>query len=135
MNDFSRLELEPFSTRIQFVAPEDLPFAEWRVHVSYFLEKLAGRCDRQASPFIGHIKMIALFPGNRYLRANIVSPDAGADVEGNAPEFFREMAATVTILVCGMTCRAVQGVLSDTLTQVNTGFRGSVFESVFRAQP
>ena len=134
MNDFSRLELEPFSTRVQFVAPGDLPLAEWRTHVSGFLEKLAGRCDRQASPFIGHIKMIALFPGNRYLRANIVSPDAGADVEGNAPEFFREMTATLTILVCGMTCRAVRGVLGDTLAQLNTEFRGSVLESVFRVE-
>ena len=132
MSDSEQIKMEPFATQIQFTATEVLPFIQWRTYMINFLENLAQQCENLFTPFIGHIKMIALFGDNRYLRVNVVRAGFDADIEGNPPEFFREMKVTLNILVYGITKDAIQGLVSDAVAQLNSRFSGTVCETVFK---
>lgn len=96
------MTLDPYAAQLRFAVENPLSDRQWRSHLAEFLERIALKCDAHGSSVIGHIKALALFDDNRYLRGSVVSPHRPADVEGNPPEAFRQMEITLNVLVYGL---------------------------------
>lgn len=110
--------LNPFATKLLFCAPDELSEDQWKNHISMFLEMLAVRCESILSPFVGHIKLIALFEEKRYFRANLVTPHHPVEFEGNLPDRIGRLSITLNVLVYGFTLSAIKMAVKTTKKEI-----------------
>lgn len=87
--------------------PAALQPAEWTALFAQYLDRLARACDaagkESASPVvIGHIKLLALFPGRAYLRISAVRAGDPPTVSGAAPKGLARVDTTLNALVYGL---------------------------------
>ena len=108
--------LEPYALQQRWTLPRPLAPAAWAALFSEYLAGLARRCIHAGDPasgdaaaaarvVIGHIKLLALFDGEEYLRVSVVSARHGATVTGGAPPGLSEMPITLNVLVYGLPTR------------------------------
>jgi len=103
----SDLALEPVACRQRWTMPATLQPAEWTALFAQYLDRLARACDaagqESATPVvIGHIKLLALFPGQAYLRISAVRAGDPPTVSGAAPGGLTRVDTTLNALVYGL---------------------------------
>lgn len=130
MNDSTQLTLEPFATKLMFSSSKSLPQNKWKDHVRIFLKNISSHCEKTFSPFVGHIKMVAVFKDNLSLRANLVSPVHPVEFGGDPPDTFKQMQITINILVYGLEKAKIQELLKDVMEEFESGFDGRVYETI-----
>jgi hypothetical protein len=121
-----QMTLHPYAADIRFSADRLLSEQQWRDRLAKFLESIARRCEASGPSVIGHIKALALFDDNRYLRASVVSSRHPADLEGNPPADFRQMEITLNVLVYGLERSVIEALVADAIWEIGQFFDGSI---------
>lgn len=111
------MKLAPYAAivLVQFDTPKSNE--EWSGIAARLLETIAERCGRLESAIIGHIKGLAAFPGNEYLRASVVSTGLPAEVESTLSGPVAELTMTINILVYGTSKNDLENILDDVLSE------------------
>ena len=121
----AELTLEPYAV----VQHWHLPGADghWEAILAEYLQTLAQHCVR-ASPgaVVGHIKALALFPDQRYLRVSIVAPDIPASIEGQVPSGSTDLELTLNVLVYGLQHSAIEQITEAASDEIARQWKGGV---------
>ncbi len=121
----AELNLEPYAV----VQHWRLPGADghWEAILAQYLQALAQRCLR-ASPgaVVGHIKALALFPNQGYLRLSVVAPNIPASIEGQAPSGCTSLELTLNVLVYGLDRSAIEQITEAASTEIARQWKGGV---------
>ncbi len=121
----AELTLEPYAVVQQW----RLPGADghWEVILAQYLQALAQGCV-QAAPgaVIGHIKALALFPNQGYLRLSVVAPDIPASIEGQAPSGCTSLELTLNVLVYGLERSAIEQITEAASNDMARQWKGGV---------
>jgi hypothetical protein len=120
------LNLEPFSARIHFLLEAPMPSGQWQKILARYMEALARRCEEAGPCVIGHIKAVALFSENRYLRISVVSSSHPAEIGGKPPEIFNELNMTLNVLVYGLSRPVLHRLVKETAAAMETSFKGRI---------
>lgn len=103
----SDLLFEPYAVQQRWSMPGPLPAQAWQALLSGYLEDLAGRCEAAGAEqggrvLIGHIKLLALFDANEYLRISAIKVGIPPTTDGRAPAGLKTMETTLNALVYGL---------------------------------
>ncbi len=122
----SELSLEPYAAHLHLSLDTVMSKKKWQKIVTHYLEALARRCDETGGCVIGHIKALALFADNQYLRVSVISSSHPADIEGNPPESFKELKMTLNVLVYGLSRDVIQRLVYEAASDLNSPFKGHI---------
>ncbi len=121
----AELTLEPYAV----VQHWRLPGADgrWEAILAEYLQTLAQHCVR-ASPeaVVGHIKALALFPDQGYLRLSVVAPDIPASIEGKAPSGCASLELTLNVLVYGLERSTIEQITQAASNDIARQWKGGV---------
>ncbi len=121
----TELTLEPYAD----VQHWRLPGADghWEAILAEYLVTIAQRCAG-ASPGagVGHIKALALFPNQGYLRLSVVAPDIPASIEGKAPSGCTSLELTLNVLVYGLERSAIEQITQAASNEIARQWKGGV---------
>lgn len=92
----------------------------WASFLAECLERLADRCVEAGPCVIGHIKGVALFDRDRYLRLSVVDASRAADVDGDVPEGCREFILTLNVLVYGHSRDVIQRLTGEVVASLTS---------------
>jgi hypothetical protein len=110
------LTLEPFSTVQHWSLPPsgDPPEAI----LKDYLEALARSCQAAGECVIGHIKALALFPDQGYLRLSVIAAHLPATIDGAAPPGCASLEVTLNVLVYGLERSQIEQIVQQTAHQM-----------------
>jgi hypothetical protein len=94
------LTLEPFSVVQHWTLPAGT--APPQVILAAYLETLARDLQAAGECVIGHIKALALFPHQGYLRLSVIAAHLPATIDGAAPPGLAGLDLTLNVLVYGL---------------------------------
>ncbi len=101
----SDLVFEPFAVRQLWRLPEPVSGHVWRELLAGYAASLASAITAAAGGrpvVIGHIKLLATFAGEGYLRISAVDAAHAPTCDGNAPDGLAEISTTANVLVYGL---------------------------------
>lgn len=98
----NNMELEPFAVRLHVSMPKAMTGDAWKRMLAGFMEKLAEKCMETGPCVIGHIKAMALFNGEAFLKISVVDSIHPADVSGNVPMSTEICQLDLNLLVYGI---------------------------------
>lgn len=98
----------------------------WEAMLADYLETIARRLDETGTCLIGHIKALALFPNGGYLRGSVVSPSAGAGVEGSVPAGCTDLVLSLNAIVYGLDRGHVGRIVCETAARFSIEWRGEI---------
>ncbi len=122
------LTLEPYATRQTWSASRPLEPEEWTALHTEYLADLARACVASGTCVIGHIKLLALFANQEYLRVSVVSAAHPPTVTGAVPAGTADMVITLNVLVYGLTHDRLAQLTSATAVQVAGRWDATVVE-------
>ncbi len=112
------LTFEPYAVQQRWPAGRPLKPVEWAELFGEYLARLAGACTASAPCIIGHIKLLALFPGQEYLRVSVVSATHAPTVTGAVPQGLVEVTVTLNVLVYGLPRERLAALTSSAAAEV-----------------
>ena len=137
----SELALEPYASQQRWQMPAPLAGRDWRELLVAYLAELARACAAapagppggprptgSAGALIGHIKLLALFPGGGYLRASAVSPVHRPTTDGQVPDGLAQLSLTLNVLVYGVPREVLAALARDTASALAAPRAGQVAE-------
>ncbi len=119
------LTLEPYAV----VQHWRLPGADgrWEAILAQYLQALAQRCvGASGGAVVGHIKALALFPNQGYLRLSVVAPNIPASIEGKAPPGCTSLELTLNVLVYGLERSTIEQITQDASDDIARQWKGGV---------
>ena len=120
------MTLEPYAARLNFKMPSPLTGREWQLMLAQYMEALARHCSEAGPCVIGHIKGLAAFPDNGFLKISVISPDHPVDVDGVVPENLSEISFALNVLVYGHTREMIARLNRETLGFPDRAWKGHV---------
>ena len=118
------LILEPYSVVQSWTVPgAQVP---WDALLSDYLQGLALRCEQEAGNFLGHIKCLAVFGEDLYLRLSVIDPRRPAGVEGNVPSTQNTIELTLNVIVYGLKHAVVEQITEATAAEIAAQWNGEV---------
>jgi len=121
----AELTLEPYAV----VQHWHLPGADghWEAILAEYLQTLAQRCvGASGGIVVGHIKALALFPNQGYLRVSVVAPEIPASIEGKAPSGCAALELTLNVLVYGLERSAIEQITQAASSEIARQWKGGV---------
>ena len=116
------LILEPYAARLQLTAPTERAHGQWAAALTRLFDHLAQGCEEADGSVIGHIKALARFPRERYLRISVVAAEYPAAMEGRPPGQYRKVELTLNVLVYGIArkqlAQIVKAAIAETITDL-----------------
>lgn len=108
------MNLDPLSARVRFLSVLPQTGDEWSRILGTFLQGIAARCeDTGQDTIVGHVKALALFAGNAYIRASVVGGFLPPECEVSAALDSAEMTASVNVLVYGLDSSKLEQIVRD----------------------
>ena len=120
------MTLEPYAARLNFMMPSPLTGNEWQLMLAQYMEALARLCTEAGPCVIGHIKGLAAFPDNGFLKISVISPDHPADVNGEVPENLSDLSFVLNVLVYGHTREMIARLNREILDFPDKPWKGHV---------
>jgi hypothetical protein len=139
----SELILEPYAVQQRWQLPAPQPGSAWQRLLGDYVMSLARACaacktetrsatgaeaQRPCTPVIGHIKLLALFPGGGYLRASAVSAAHPPTYSGQVPDDLAKLTVTLNVLVYGLAHDVLQSLSRDVASALAAAHAGQVTE-------
>lgn len=118
------LVLEPYAVQQRWQLPDG--HDAWEIVLGEYLQTLARRCVAGENCIIGHIKALALFPGNDYLRLSVVAAHIPVRLEGSVPEGCNELELTVNVIVYGLKRDVLKNISERTAAEIAHKWNGEV---------
>jgi hypothetical protein len=126
----SDLALEPYAVQQHWHMSRPLEPGEWVALFGDYLQALANACATAGPCLIGHIKLLALFAGQDYLRVSVVSGAHAPTVTGAVPAGLAEIAVTLNVLVYGLPRATIAALATQTALALLERQDGAVHEDV-----
>jgi hypothetical protein len=117
------LTLEPYAAVLAWRFPEPV---DWHELMTGCLESLAARCEAAGPCVIGHLKALALFPGEGMIQVSVVGAHLPATVQGQAPVACADVQMTVNALVYGLSRDQLARFTSEAALQLAERWKGDV---------
>jgi hypothetical protein len=114
----AELIFEPHALRQRWSVASPLEPGAWAGLFGEYLTRLAAACTDAGPCVIGHIKLLALFPGQEYLRVSVVSATHAPTVTGAVPAGLAEVTLTLNVLVYGLPHDRLAALTSATAADV-----------------
>jgi hypothetical protein len=129
----AELVLEPYAV----VQRWHLPGADghWEAILAEYLQTLAQRCSASRQTVIGHIKTLALFSDQGYLRISVVAPNRPASIEGKTPPGCIDLELTLNVLVYGLERTEIERITHAAANEVANRWKGVVDHNRNQSQP
>lgn len=114
--------LEPYAV----IQEWNLPGADenWESVLVDYLQRIAQRCATSGKCVIGHIKALATFPDQGYLRVSVVAADIPASIEGKAPPGCASLELTLNVLVYGLERDIIEQIVKETANEIANQRKG-----------
>jgi hypothetical protein len=109
---------EPYALEQRWSAARPLDSGEWVALFGEYLALLADACAAVPASVIGHIKLLALFDGQEYLRVSVVSAAHPPTVTGAAPAGLSAITVTLNVLVYGLPREQLAALTAVTASEV-----------------
>jgi hypothetical protein len=128
------LVLEPYAIQQHWSTARPLEASGWAALFGEYLSQLASACAQAdvgpgaSKPVIGHIKLVALFDGQEYLRVSVVSAAHPPTITGQAPPGLAAITVTLNVLVYGLPREYLAALTSVTVNEVAERWRATVSE-------
>lgn len=118
------LTLKPYAV----VQHWTLPGVEgrWEAIIGEYLQTIAQRCSTAGQSVIGHIKALALFPDNSYLRVSVIAPNIPASIDGKVPSGCSHLEITLNVLVYGLERVVIEQITRETAHEAANQWKGVV---------
>ncbi len=108
------MKLDPLSARVRFLSAVPRTGDEWSHILGKFLQGIAARCeDTGQDTIVGHIKALALFSGDAYIRASVVGGSFPPEFEVSEALELTEITASVNVLVYGVESGKLEQIVRD----------------------
>jgi hypothetical protein len=120
----AELILEPYAVLQHWNLP--LADTQWEAILAGYLQILAQKCQEAAGTFLGHIKALALFSDETYLRISVIDPGRPASVEGRVPAGQRTLDLTLNVIVYGLKHDYLEQVAEETAAKIAAQWKGEV---------
>ncbi len=137
----SELALEPYAAQQLWQMPAPMAGRDWQDLLVAYLAELARACAAapvgragearapgHAGALIGHIKLLAIFPGGGYLRASAVSPLHPPTSDGQVPDGLAQLSVTLNVLVYGVPREVLALLACETASALAATRAGQVAE-------
>lgn len=122
MKNSQDISLDPYADRIRLVAKRPCSVNEWRNGLISLMEAVARKCGNIPSAVIGHLKTIAVFPGDHYLQVSVISDRYPAETTGNIDEMldsqrFEELEIVLNLIVHGAPKSDLEKIFSNVIDE------------------
>jgi hypothetical protein len=118
------LILEPYAVVQHWHMPE--ADGHWEKILAEYLQTLAQRCASAGKCVIGHIKALALFSDESFLRISVIAANIPASLEGRAPAGCTELELTLNVLVYGLERSVIEMITLETSLEIADQRKGVV---------
>jgi hypothetical protein len=120
------LTLEPYAVEQTWHLPHAVGY--WESILGEYLQQIAEECTSSGNSVVGHIKALATFSENKYLRISVVAANIPANVEGNVPSHCTELELTLNVLIYGLERRSIETIAHKTANKIATYWKGTVYQ-------
>jgi hypothetical protein len=120
----AELDLEPYAVLQRWSLPDTS--VQWDSVLSEYLQSLARQFRQEAGHFIGHIKALALFSDEHYLRISVIDPRWPATVEGCVPAGQDTLDLTLNVIVYGIKHDTIKQVVEEIAAEIAAQWNGEV---------
>ncbi len=111
----TEMTLEPFAAKVRIASTIPLPSGQWSQLLVELLAGIGAGCESTGPCLVGHIKCLASFGEQNFLRASLVNPAAPPEVEGLAPEGVTALDLILNVLVYGLKRDQISAIVEQTL--------------------
>ena len=118
------LTLEPYAVMQHWHLPA--VDGEWESILGEYLQTIALRCTSAEKCVIGHIKALALFSNEGYLRISVVAANIPATIEGSVPAGCHDIELTLNVLVYGLGKNTIEQITEETANEIAFQTQGTV---------
>lgn len=118
------LKLEPYAVVLNFAFPDIQD--KWEELLSRFLISIAIETTKPERAVIGHIKTLAVFPGNRFFRMSVIAPNIPLTTEGEIPFGRTELEITLNVLVYGISKNEIEKITRSKADGIATEWNGKI---------
>lgn len=122
------MKLEPYAVLQSWHLPEAK--GQWESIFGEYLQEIAQRCIDQGECVVGHIKALATFSDQNYLRISVIAPQIPANIEGKVPADSTALELTVNVLVYGLERAAIEKIAQETANKIARQWKGEVKHKV-----
>jgi len=120
----AELNLEPYAEVQEWHMPE--AEGRWDIMLGGYLQGLGRRCASEGPCVIGHIKALALFSGNRYVRLSVTATDIQPGIDGTVPSGCTDLELTLNVLVYGLSRGVIERITRETAEETARVWKGTV---------
>ena len=118
------LKLEPYAVVIRWQMPEGV--VAWEAILGEYIQLLAQKCSEAGKCVIGHIKALATFSNQDFIRISAIDANIPVTIEGSVPAGTHELDLTVNVLVYGLEIIKIETITHKTAHIVATSRKGGV---------
>lgn len=111
--------LEPCTVRINWRAAKECSPDQWTGLIESFFTILGQKCEKEGNCLIGHIKGLALFEENNYLKVSLTSSKYPPDIQGEISGAARLVEMTVNIIVYGLERASLEKAARESLAEAD----------------
>ena len=122
----NNLTLEAYAARLHWCFTRPLTGLEWGALFAEHIQRLAAHSTEIAASVVGHIKGLAIVPGDGYARVNLVSPFLPADVECQIQGEYTAVTFYLNVLIFGLTLEQVKRLTAEAAENVAARLGGQV---------
>ena len=120
------LALEPYAVRLHWRSARPLTGSDWGALFAEHIQLLAAHSTNMTASVVGHVKGLALAPGDGYVRVNLVSASAPADVECTIQGQYTALTFDLNVLIFGLPLEQVKRLTADAAENIASHWGGQV---------
>jgi len=118
--------LEPYTAGLDFKMDSPMTAAQWGSMISELVGTIARHCSEAGPCVIGHIKGLAIIPGNGFLKISVISSNHPADVDAESGDDSSELSMTLNVIVYGHTKKMLAQLTRNTVDLPERPWSGHV---------